>query len=50
MFPFDSYVSPLYDSSAKKIDEYILMVKLQDVPHKVCRGRICMSDILVRYL
>ena len=23
-FPFDSYVSPLYDLSAKKVDEYML--------------------------
>lgn len=37
VFPFDSYVSLLYDSSAKKVDEYILMVELQGVPYKVCR-------------
>jgi hypothetical protein len=37
VFPFDSYVSPLYDSSVKKIDEYILMVELRGVPYKVCR-------------
>ena len=36
VFPFDSYVSPLYDSSVKKVDEYILMVELQGVLRGVC--------------
>ena len=47
---FDSYVSPLYDSSAKKVDEYILMVELQDVPYKVCREVSVPSNLYVGYL
>lgn len=50
MFPFDSYVSPLYDASAKKVDEYILMVELQDVPYKVCREVSVPSNLYVGYL
>ena len=50
VFPFDSYVSPLYDASAKKVDEYILMVELQDVPYKVCREVSVPSNLYVGYL
>ena len=47
VFPFDSYVSPLYDASAKKVDEYILMVELQDVPYKVCREVSVPSNLYI---
>ena len=50
VFPFDSYVSPLYDSSVKKVDEYILMVELQDVPYKVCREVSVPSNLYIGYL
>ena len=49
-FPFDSYVSPLYDLSAKKVDEYILMVELENVPYKVCREVLVPSNLYVGYL
>lgn len=48
-FPLESYVSLLYDSSVKKVDEYILMVELQGVPYKVYREVSVPSNLYVGY-
>lgn len=49
VFPFDFYVSQLYDSSVKKVDEYILLVELQGVPYKVCPEVSVPSNLYVGF-